>query len=100
MPKYKINVSATEIRIPVNKDLNGLNSCEPFDVSISWEKAIYYSAEVRFMYSSHSIGRECFFLLLHSLQAGTTLPLVDLPPRIIGIKWSMVIFLGEKVLLQ
>ncbi len=37
-----------------------------------------------FVYSSHSISSLCFLAVLHSLQAGTTLPLVLLPPRTIG----------------
>lgn len=35
-------------------------------------------------YFSHSIGSRCFFLLLHSLQQGTKLPFVLLPPREMG----------------
>ena len=31
------------------------------------------------------MGRSCFFALLHSLQHGTTLPLVVLPPRETGL---------------
>jgi len=34
MPKYKNNVSDIEIRNPVIRDFDGLNSCELFDVSI------------------------------------------------------------------
>ena len=36
------------------------------------------------IYSSHSMGRRYFFLLLHSLQTAATLFLVVLPPRIMG----------------
>ena len=38
----------------------------------------------------HSMGRSCFFALLHSLPTATTLPLVVLPPRETGTMWSMV----------
>ncbi len=90
MPRYKNNVRLADITIPVKRDVNGLNSDESCNVTIIQVKAISYSVEERFMYSSHSIGSECFFLLLHSLQAGTRLPFVDLPPRMTGIIWSMV----------
>ena len=53
---------------------------------------LHYSASLLRVcrYSSHSIGSICFFLLLHSLQAGTMFPLVDLPPLMIGTIWSIV----------
>ena len=44
-----------------------------------------------------SNGRRYFFLLLHSLQAGTTLPLVVQPPRMMGTRWSIVSSDGLKV---
>lgn len=43
-----------------------------------------YRVSICFKYCSHSMGRSCFFLLLHSLQAGTTFPLVVLPPLEMG----------------
>lgn len=42
------------------------------------------------MYSTHSRGRSFRFFVLQSLHAGTTLPLVLLPPRDRGTTWSMV----------
>src|SRR5207302_11346828 len=35
----------------------------------------------RSRYACHSSGTSAFLLVLHSLQAGTTLPRVDRPPR-------------------
>ena len=53
-----------------------------------------YSAGVLFLASSAmriiSTGVRYFFLLLHSLQQTTTLPLVDLPPLTTGTIWSIV----------
>ena len=41
-------------------------------------------------YSFHSVGRRYFFLLLHSLHVGTMFPCTDLPPRTMGMRWSIV----------
>ena len=51
-------------------------------------------------YSSHSIGKSVFFLVLHSLQETTRLSLVLLPPRDNGTTWSMVSSFGLNDLLQ
>jgi hypothetical protein len=51
-------------------------------------------------YFAVSKGSRNFRSELHALQLGTTLPLVDLPPRTIGTKWSIVSSLGENILPQ
>jgi len=41
-------------------------------------------------YSCHSMGNRYFFLLLHSLQAGTIFPFLLFPPLLRGSRWSIV----------
>ena len=62
-----------------------------------WSRGARFHQDLLFklsMYSSHSTGREDFFLMLHSLQQGTRLSLVLRPPRARGMTWSMVRFLN------
>ena len=51
-------------------------------------------------YVSSSNARRCFLASLQSLHAGTTLPLVERPPRTIGTRWSMVSALAPTCLPQ
>ena len=44
-----------------------------------------------------SNGRRCLRAELQSLQLGTTFPLVDLPPRMIGTRWSIVRSFGANL---
>jgi hypothetical protein len=56
---------------------------------------IRFYSRAFFKYCSHSMGRSCFFALLHSLQAAATLFLMLLPPRAMGTIWSMVSSFGR-----